>query len=253
MHKILITSALAKELNIIKEKVKSQKIYDINFLYLQTWMWNYNTILNLTKFLEKNEVDLVLNIWVCWYKKYYKPFINIARIKNSSNNKELLVPQIIDFWDLESIYSTEKVVFDSNVLWDENFVDMESYWICFVCDNYKLPLIILKVPVDKIWEETKKFDFKKALDFLGQNIDYKTLFLKIKEFLDSKDKKYDFWDFFAYFSFTFSEKEIFKKLFFRYKALVWDDFETYFEKNKQSNKKIFLKDLSNYLDQFLIR
>lgn len=253
MYKILITSALSKELNIIKKQIKSLKIYEMDFFYLQTWVWNYNTIFNLTKYLEKNKVDLVLNIWICWYKKNYKKFINIARIKNASNNKELIVPQIIDFWDLESIYSSEKVVFDSEIIWDENFVDMESFWVCFVCDNYKLPLIILKVPFDKIWEETKSFDFKKALDFLAQNIDYKTLFLKIKTYLNSKNKEYDFWYYFDYFNFTFSEKEIFKKLFFRYKALVWNDFWLYFEKNKKVHKKIFLKDLNNYLEQFLIK
>jgi len=55
---------------------------------------------------------------------------------------------------------------------------------------------------------------------LKQNIDYKTLLEKILSYLDKKEEKIDFEKYFKDFNFTFSEKEIFKKLYFRYKSLV---------------------------------
>jgi hypothetical protein len=73
----------------------------------------------LTKFLENNEVDFVVNIWVYGYKEWLSDdesirfqkisdynlihFIQIARIFNLVNKKELIVPQVLEFGKLESI------------------------------------------------------------------------------------------------------------------------------------------------------
>jgi len=221
MKKILIVCALSAELNNIKEIVKNLGLRDIKLSFFTTWMGNYNTILNLTRFLENNSFDFIINIWVCGYKTEKIDAFQVARIYNLANLKELIVPNLIDFLSLQSIACSDKIIFDSLLIWDENFVDMESYGFELVCDSFKIPRIILKIPVDKIWDETKKFDFEKAKKYLNENIDYKLLFEKISIYLENGEEKIDFEKYFKDFNFTFSEKEIFKKLYFRYKSSVF--------------------------------
>ena len=253
MKKILIVCALSAELNNIKEIVKNLGLRDIKLSFFTTWMGNYNTILNLTRFLENNSFDFIINIWVCGYKTEKIDAFQVARIYNLANLKELIVPNLIDFLSLQSIACSDKIIFDSLLIWDENFVDMESYGFELVCDSFKIPRIILKIPVDKIWDETKKFDFEKAKKYLNENIDYKLLFEKISIYLENGEEKIDFEKYFKDFNFTFSEKEIFKKLYFRYKSLVWNDFDIYFEENNDLNKKLFLNNLEVFLEKFLIK
>ena len=262
MHKILIVWALSQELNIVKEEIKKLELRNIKTNYLTTWMWNYNMILNLTRFLENSDFDLILNIWVCGYKKEKKGFIQVWRVYNLSNNKELIIPKIIDFWDLESISCSEKVIFKEKKLHDENYIDMESYGFEKVCDSFSIPRIVLKVPVDKVWEETKKFDFEKAEDFLRNNINYKELLEKVYDYLENhfniwkwkyKVHNDNFKIYAEKFGFTFSENEIFKRLYYRYISLVNKDFNLYFELNKEKDKKKFLKWLEKYLDKFLVK
>ena len=251
IKKILLVTALSQELNVIKSEIKKLKIPNLKVSYLSTWMGNYNMILNLTRFLEQNwDFDFVLNIWTCWYKSDYKDFFQVIRIFNFSNKKELLVPHLINFWDFESIFCSEKVVFDSEILWEEQFVDMESFGFELVCDSFSLSRAIFKVPVDKIWTETKNFDFSLASSYLREKIDYKKLFEEILKYLEKIPEKQDFDNYFSEINFTFSQKEIFKKLFFKYKALVSDNFESYFEENKSLQKEKFLKNLENFLDKF---
>jgi len=253
MKKILIVCALSAELNNIKEIVKNLGLRDIKLSFFTTWMGNYNTILNLTRFLENNSFDFIINIGVCGYKTEKIDAFQVARIYNLANNKELIVPNLIAFLSLQSIACSDKIIFDSLLIWDENFVDMESYGFELVCDSFKTPRIILKIPVDKIWDETKKFDFEKAKKYLNENIDYKLLFEKISIYLENGEEKIDFEKYFKDFNFTFSEKEIFKKLYFRYKSLVWNDFDIYFEGNNDLNKKLFLNNLEEFLEKFLIK
>lgn len=262
IKKILIVWALSQELNIIKEEIKKLNLIDVKTSFLTTWIGNYNMILNLTRFLEKTSFDIVINIGVCWYKEDYLDFIQVWRIKNLANDKELIIPKILDFWVLKSIASSEKVIFNENEIWDEKYVDMESYWFETVCDSFKLPRIILKIPVDKIWIETKNFDFKKAKNNLKNNINYQELFLKIDSYLEThfniwkwKYKIYQdiFDNYNRIYNFTFSENEIFKRLYYRYHSLVNKDFNSYFEKNRCENKKDFLINLEKYLEQFLIK
>ncbi len=253
MKKILIVCALSKELNVVKNKIKNLKIKDVKISFFTTWVGNYNTILNLSRFLENNNFDFVINIWVCGYKNEKIDSFQVARIYNLSNWKELIVPNLINFLEIDSIASSEKIVYDADTIWDEKYIDMESYWFELVCDSFKIPRTILKVPVDKIWYQTLHFDIEKASNNLSDNLDYNKLIDKVSKYLDTKEKTYNFDKYFIDYNFTFSEKEIFKKYFYRYKSLVWEDFDNYFKKNKTLNKKTFLKDLEKFLDWYLIK
>ncbi|MDD2907631.1 MAG: hypothetical protein PHH98_03235 [Candidatus Gracilibacteria bacterium] len=253
MKKILIVCALSSELNNIKEIVKNLGLRNVKLSFFTTGMGNYNTILNLTRFLENESFDFVINIGVCGYKTEIIPAFQVARIYNLSNNKELIIPNLIDFLSLKSIACSEKIVFDSSIILEELFVDMESYGFELVCNSFSVPRLILKVPVDKIGDETKNFDFEKAVTFLKQNIDYKALLEKVISYLDKKEEKIDFEKYFKVFNFTFSEKEIFKKFYFRYNSLVGSDFEEYFLENSSLEKKVFLKELEKFLEKFLIK
>jgi len=262
MYKILIVWALSQETNVIKEEIKKLELMNFKTSYLTTGMWNYNMILNLTRFLENHDFDLVLNIWVCWYVIEKQDFLQIARIYNLSNNKELIIPQIINFWISQSIACSESAVYDEKNIWEEIYVDMESYGFEKVCDSFFIPRIILKIPVDKIWKETKNFDFEKAEEYLRNNIDYKELFEKITKYLENtffsgKWKYKQHIDIFKvyneHFSFTFSELEIFKRLYYRYMALINKDFNDFYKDHKDLDKKKFLKKLEKYLDKFLVK
>ena len=293
MKNILITSALSSELKEIKKEIKSLNLKDFSLSYLVSGMGNYNMIYSLTKFLQDNKnIDFVLNIWVCGYSGQTQrsaptenvnighpqgvplqkngrgepcvhSVIQIWRIKNIVNNKELIVPNFIEFSSIESIACSEKIIYDGEEIWEENFVDMESFWFEFVLEKFNLPRLILKTPVDKIWEETKNFDFDKAKAYLRENIDYKKLFEKIWEFLSPypnlspKGRKGYLEKYFQILNLTESQKTIFEKLYNKYEVLVWDDFESYLknffknfkEKKLQKNDvKKFLKELENYLE-----
>ncbi|MDP2091052.1 MAG: hypothetical protein Q8K30_05650 [Candidatus Gracilibacteria bacterium] len=278
MYKILIVGALSQELNVVKEQIIKLALRDIKTSFLTTGIGNYNMILNLTRFLEKNNhFDFVVNIGVCGKIKtplnsplvrgdedqfFYgiNGFIQISRIFNLSNNKELIIPHLLDFGELVSIACSEKVVYDKNDLSDELYVDMESYGFEKVCDSFSLARIILKVPVDDVGIETMNFDFNKAKKSLSENIDYRLLFEKIYNYLENtfsfqrkiKENKV-FEKYKDYFSFTFSENEIFKRLYYRYLALVNDNFDVYFEENKEHGKKDFLVLLEKDLEKYLIK
>lgn len=244
MHKILFTSATSLELKKIKSIIKKDQFKaKIDFLCL--WVWNYKTILNLTKHLQENNYNFVVNIWICWFIKEKNP-IQIARIYNLSNKKELLVPVHFKFLKLETIACNETVVYEEIILWDEKYVDMESFGFEFVLDNFKIPRIILKIPFDKVWsQKTKNYDTKE-IEKLLEKIDYKKLIEKIIEFLDKyENKNIDFSEYFKYFKFSFSEEIIFEKLYYRYETLTWKDFKDFFEENKNLAKKEFLKKLEN--------
>ncbi len=264
MTKILFVSALSAELKIVKEEIKKLNFKNIEISFLESWIWNYNTIFNLTKFLEQNNnFDFIINIWVCGYSFHsmpllqdweFKKVIQIWRIKNLANNKEKIIPNFLNFAEIESIACSENIVYNSSEIKEENFVDMESYWFELVAEKYNLPRIILKVPVDEIWEETKKFDFVKAKKFLKENIDYKKLMSELEEFLESKnlnlfDKKEEKLKnkILTYYKWTFSEKVILEKEINKFLVLELWDIEKFFEENKNLDKKEFLKRLKNII------
>jgi hypothetical protein len=119
---------------------------------------------------------------------------------------------------------------------------MESYWFEFVSDKFKVPRIIIKIPFDKIWSsETKSYD-KNKLEKLMKQVDYEALIKEIIWFLDKyKQEDVDFNKYYSHYKFTFSEKLIFEKLYYKYISLIWNDFNCFFEKNKDLDKKEFLK------------
>jgi len=274
MKRILITAALWAELKIIKEEIKKLNIqknqFELNFF--EMWMWNYKTILSLTRFLEKNKFkkkhfDLIINIWVCGYSwedlDEKNNFIQISRIFNLASKKEIISPIFFKFWEIKNIFSSEKIIFDENKLveknfWDKEkkvwniFVDMESYGFELVCEHFEVPRIILKIPVDKIWEETKNFDFEKAKQFLREKINYEKLFWVIKNFFNENkiffESKKISWEeikekILKFYDFTFSEKIILEKLMNKILVLKIFDLKIFFEEKKYLDKKNFLREL----------
>lgn len=180
--KILLCYATAWEWKIIKEKIKNLNLkIHLDITYLCTWMWMYETIFNLTKVLNSQTFDIVLNIWVCGYLDERKDWIQVARTVNLSTDKELIVPIFLEFGNLESIGCSEKIINVKCEMWNYklatiNYIDMESWGIEYVCDKFKVPRVILKVPVDKIGEE---FDMEKASKMLAENLDYEKVIKKL--------------------------------------------------------------------------
>lgn len=239
--KILVTAAHSKELKVIKDRIKSLDLKWTKIYFLQTWIGNYETIFNLTNKLESESFDFVINIWICWYFWEKLPFLQAARIKNFSTNKELIVPIPFIFWPLESLWCSDIIVSSIEKLLDEKYVDMESYWFEFVLNKFNLPRLILKVPADKIWD---KFDIniiKNTCESLWEVIDYKLLFGKIINYLDSQTLWTDYEYIKSRYHFTFQEFEIFKFNIKKYEALSNNSFDNFFANNPIPEKKDFLE------------
>jgi hypothetical protein len=186
--KLLICCATPWELKTVKTKIKSLNLKtNLDIFYLCTGIGNYETIYTLTNYLtqtEDKESIFLINIWICWYRNKSNDkakFIQVWRIKNLYTQKELLPPIPFIFWKIESIYSSDKIVLESpnEEYW---FVDMESRWIEICCNKYIIPHIFLKVPYDRIGQETKSFNKDEACKTLFENIDYKKLIENILEF-----------------------------------------------------------------------
>lgn len=181
--KILLCYATAWEWKIIKEKIKDLNLkINLDITYLCTGMWMYETIFNLTKNLNSQDFDIVLNIGVCGYLDSKKDRIQVSRTVNVTTGKELIVPIFMEFVELESIGCSEKII---NLKWEIinyklptiNYIDMESWAIEYVCDKFRIPRVILKVPVDKIGEE--EFDREKGEKLLRENLDYEMIIKKV--------------------------------------------------------------------------
>lgn len=272
--KILILAATAFELNSIKEKIKSEKFIWFNFSFFCTWIWNFEAILNLTKFLEniKNweNFDFILNFWICWYKnlewenKKFENFLQVWRIFWWAKWKEFLIPQFINFWEIWSIFSSEKIILNWKEILDENFVEMEGFWIEYVLEKKWIPRIYFKFPFDKIWWEktweNKTINFKQKLpeikNILQKNLDYEKLFKKIEKFLEKNNQK----NFGKELNFiekniwklTFQDKNIFEKLFFKYETLSWNKIFDLIKKFWEWEKKNLLEKINSETEKFLI-
>ena len=132
----------------------------------------------MTKFLtEQEDSDFFLvNIGICGYWNHGKQpekLIQIGRIKNRTTEKELLPPLPIRFAKIESVRSSEKPILEGKGAY--GFGEMESRGIELVADKFRLPRLFLKVPFDRVGEETETFDREKACQMLAENIDYQTL------------------------------------------------------------------------------
>lgn len=244
-RKILFVAATSWELKALKEKVSEIKDKKNKYFFFCSWIWNFNTIFSLTSFLEKNkDFDFILNIWICWFKDEKRDFIQIWRSFCPEKNQEILIPIYFKFWEIFSTLSSEKIIFKPENLKNEQFAEMESFWFEFVLEKFWIPRIILKVPVDKVWEETENFDFKKALKNLGKNIDYKKLLEEVDLFLEKNEKEsYDF--LYKAFSFTFTEKVLLEKDLLKFESFFWKkDLKKYLKNSLNNNKKDFLQKIS---------
>lgn len=56
---------------------------------------------------------------------------------------------------------------------------MESWGFELVADQFRFPCLLLKVPYDKVGEETEHFDYHLATQKLAEGIDYHDLLQKI--------------------------------------------------------------------------
>ena len=189
--KILIVSALPAELKTIKTQIKSLNLKTkLAIDYLCTGMGNYAMIFALTKYLTEiaGQDIFLVNIGICGYYSDTLPpaVVQIWRIKNLTTWKELLPPLPFLMGDITSIYCSEKPLMSWNIEW-EGFVDMESWGFEWVADHFRLPRLLLKVPCDKVGEETLNFDRTLALSKLAQGINYQNLIQKI---LSRAEKSY---------------------------------------------------------------
>lgn len=248
---ILIVCALWVELKAIKSEIKKLSFKDLSFSFFNCSVWNYETIYSLSSELSKNKYDLIVNIWICWVvnNSLPKELFQVYRIKNLSNNREVITPIYSQMLDLKSILSSEKIITsEEDMLW-EDYVDMESYWIDFICNKYKIPYLIFKLPFDIVSDNSKKVSLKEIQNSLS-NINFKEIFGKINKYL-SENKSDDTWekqklDFYKnHFNFSFAENLIFIKNYNKFLAL-WYDFENFFEKNKYLDKKEFLDKAKKY-------
>ncbi len=245
MYKILFIGALPIELNSIKKEIKKIILTDIEIDFLLTKSWNYNTIYSYKNYIDKKWVpDFVVNLGICWKTSDDNlNLIQIYRIKNLANKKEILLPIYINFAGLNSISCSEKIITDSNDIFPEKFVDMESYWIDFVSTKEKIPYIILKVPFDIISKNSKYISLE-DLEIKFSNVPYKNLIEKIKDFLDkNKKEEIDFSMYFSKYKLTFTEKEIIKRNYNKFLAYNLD-FLDFFEKNKDLKKEDFIKKMN---------
>lgn len=172
--KILVVAAMPNELKAIKEWIKSAGLkINLDIDYLCCGIWNYETISSLEHYLTQNpEPTFIWNIWICGYwnpnnEKKSEP-IQVASIVNIHTEKEMITPPFIRIAPLKTCFSGENVILErpkfQKEIWaidNEMFFDMESWWIELVVSKYKYPHLILKLPFDFIWEETKSLKNEK--------------------------------------------------------------------------------------------
>lgn len=221
---------------------------NIQVHFLVTWIGNINTSIKLTEALIQRDYDFVVNYGVCGYKEEKVNLIQVVRSFHLGSSKEIWVPLFFEFVPLASLACSDTPVYDSDILWSESYVDMESYAIEKVCDYFQVPRIILKVPVDKIGEETFNFDIAKAKTKLEQNIDFDTLFTGINTYLSRLPQKLDIEQYYWDYNFTVTETILLEKYISKYETLSSESFQIFFSKHKTLEKKVFLSKLTETLE-----
>lgn len=212
---ILFAVALAQELKIIKEEVKKIDLKWTKINFLLTWVWTLNTIYSIKDYISKNDkVDFIINLWVCWkINTDFNNFFQVYRIKNLSNNKEALSPVYIQNNELKSIACSDKIITNVNDLNSENFVDMESFWIDYICEKEKIPYIIIKKPLDIISDKSKNVNIK-DLEYSLRWFNYHELINNINTFLNNNkniNNNEIILELKQKYKLTFSETELLKK------------------------------------------
>lgn len=244
---ILIACALQKELQVAKKYFSQKRPENIQVDFVVTGMWNISASIKLTEQLSTKKYDFLLNYGVCGYKESKQDCIQIVRSVYSEAKKEILTPVFFSFAPLTSILCSEVPIDTPATLWEENYVDMESYAIEKVCEHFKTPRLILKVPVDKVWVETQNFDIAKALALLEKNIDFDALISKIQSYLESLPIAADMNKYYEHFHFTVSEKILLEKYVHKLESLSQESFHSFFLEHKHLSKKDFLSHLSEVL------
>ncbi|MDD2537266.1 MAG: hypothetical protein PHU61_02100 [Candidatus Absconditabacteria bacterium] len=195
--KILLCTATPSEVKSIRKQIKNLDLKTkLPIEYLCTGIGNYETIKTLTKYLtQKEEQYFILNIGVCGYLDRKEESIQIASITNLHTKKESIVPIFLEFGKLRNIVSSEHIVDDSKYLEGfegrEIYVDMESRGIEIVAQHFQLPRLLLKVPVDKVGEETKDFNYQLSLKLLEEHINYEKLMTNILHYIKQLETKED--------------------------------------------------------------
>ena len=165
--KILICCASSRELKVVKEEIKKLNLKQkLPLEYLCTGIGNHKTIFSLTKFLSEHREEkfFIVNIGVCGYIKEKIPLIQGGIVKHLSIEKETIIPIFLQFAPIKKLISSEVIVDNMKMLGglenEEVFVEMEAWGIELVAQEFQLPRLFLKVPIDKIGGETKHFDFE---------------------------------------------------------------------------------------------
>ena len=180
-NKILIVCATSMEKKVIQTifQTNFEKKELKKFEFLICWVWNYTTILNLTKIFCTKNIEKVINIWICGYKNEYKPIIQIWVTTNFQTQNELVVPIFKKLAPIEEIISTEKQL--QNFDFSQNYIDMESWGIEYVCNNFNIERYILKIPLDNVLEN--QLDQKKCtpdmIQIAFEKVDWKNILEKI--------------------------------------------------------------------------
>lgn len=240
---ILFCIALPSELKIIKQEMKDLVLKWIKIDFLLTWVWVLNTSYAIKKYIdEKKKPDFIINIWVCGKKSdIYNDFFQVYRIKNLSHNKEVICPSYIDIFPLKSIACSDKIITNWDELSEENFVDMESFWIDFICDKEKIPYVIIKKSFDFVSKDSKKVSIK-DLENVLKWFDGEYVINKIKDFWE-KNKKNTLLEekilsLKEKFQLTFSETEFLKKYAHKKIAFQYDIMEVFTELSFLEKKEV---------------
>lgn len=242
---ILITCALKYELDGVKQLFSQVDSKTLKFKFLLLWTGNYNTIFTLGQYLSKNNIDMCLNIWVCGttLKKLWD-FFQVYRIYNLASQRETLVPIYFDLYPLQSICASEKIIIKTTEIAPEMYVDMESYGIDFICNKYKLPYAIFKVPMDTVSSQSKQVEIPDIERYI-KKFDVHACISQLEKYVFSqKNTPKNLEKYKSHFSFTYAEFEIFQKEYNRCIACEID-FEKFYKKHKSQNKKVFLEKLKN--------
>lgn len=241
---ILFVIALPQELKIVKSELKSTNFENTKLDFLLNWVWNFNTIYSMKDYICKNgKPDFIVNIWVCWkINDNFNDFFQVSRIKYLSNNKEVINPIYIKAHTLKSILCSDKIITEKSQMIDEDFVDMESYWVSYICEKEAIPYLILKKPFDIVSNDSKKvslIDLENCLKWF----DFKNLINNINIYLKKSSKFSTFDNEIIYlkekFRLTFSETDILKK-YINKEIAFWKNINEILENLNTKEKKDFL-------------
>ncbi len=240
---VLFVCALPLEIKEIKKNIKRFNFKYINTFFLSTGQWNYNMIFHLTRFLESNPIDFVVNIGVCGYINTSKQYIQVARSYNINTYHEKIIPSPFWLTTPENVACSETIIYNKEFLWSNNFVDMESFGFEFVLEKLNIPRICLKIPFDEVWNNTNSLG-KKDLITLLTNFNYYDMLSEVNNYLEKLPPPENNLEHIKnHFKLTHQEHQKLKFFAKKYEAVTKQNFEDFFENNKNKTKKEFLEKL----------